>query len=1122
MTENGIKEVPAQADNGLTGKGPKHRKGAECFHAVQAAEAEEINRRRSKFGICSDDIANPEGDGIGLTLSGGGIRSATFCLGILQQLASRNILKHVDYISTVSGGGYIGSWLCSWIQREQKQTPEDPLGAFNRVSDGLKPNPIKPEPTAITFLRQYSNYLTPRFSVFSADTWVVGAIWLRNSLLNLALLVAFFSTIVLLMRMLSKFAVSLRWPDAYHYALPFSLAFVFFLPGVWFIALYLHRNSKAFLNEKCEEPPDDQLLRNFVLASSLISAVFYSQWLCRNCDFVAGTFWEGIKVNFVALFICSFSIHCASLPYACRQNYKQTYPNELSKVVDRFLTLALYIIAPAAVAFVTASLLRLTALLFDYLLSNATTQQPWFVFVLGPILVMSSFAAGMALHVGLMGRDLPESSREWLSRLGAMLIMVKAIWLAVAGASIYGPWLLLLLAAKSIPALGTLGTGWLTTTIASVFAGKSSKTSGDGENTKQKGSSILEALALVGPYVFMVGFILLISLGTHLILVHGLPDRSLPPTLSSVEHYDAHIKDGVIQLSKEPPKTTLSPVEHSYRGYWLQLEDTVYYVRDPERWFASGLGTLFGIVAIAGLLLGCRVDVNLFSLHNFYQNRLVRCYLGASNRDRKPDPFTAFDPADDLALAQFTSDNKYYGPYPIQNATLNVTSGGMLQYQERQAESFIFTPRYTGFSAEKPANKMRLFDGPMELTKRLVDYQDDHDKHQEHAHAYRPTAETGGGISLGMGMAISGAAVNPNMGYHTSTAVAFLLTVFNVRLGWWLGNCLKKNVFQKSSPPFGVLYILQELVGMANANRAYVNLSDGGHFDNMGIYELVRRRCRYIICCDGEEDSESTFEGIGIAIRKCRTDFGIDIDLPITPLRKVDGVSPAHCTVGRIKYEKDENRWGYLVYMKATLTGDEPTDVLEYHNQKTEFPDQSTADQWFDESQFESYRKLGYHIANKAFSSLTLDSANGDREKFFSDLFQVWYPASPAVVKNTPAHVDMYARIFDEVRRDPTLASIDKDLFKGYSPLVGSWVHNGSHLCNSLVQLMERIFYDLNLEDRDTWEHPYVRGWINIFIDWTDSGSFKQAWAITQFSYPERFCAFYNYLELKRGKRLDD
>ncbi len=117
--------------------------------------------------------------------------------------------------------------------------------------------------------------------------------------------------------------------------------------------------------------------------------------------------------------------------------------------------------------------------------------------------------------------------------------------------------------------------------------------------------------------------------------------------------------------------------------------------------------------------------------------------------------------------------------------------------------------------------------------------------------------------SLGTAVAISGAAASPNMGYHTSPPVAFLLTLFNVRMGWWLGNPRARYTWRYSSPRIGLIYMLGELFGTTSSSSDYVSLSDGGHFENLGIYELVRRRCRYIIVGDAEQDEDFKFGGLG-------------------------------------------------------------------------------------------------------------------------------------------------------------------------------------------------------------------------------------------------------------------
>lgn len=148
---------------------------------------------------------------VGLAFSGGGIRSATFNLGVLQGLAKLGLLPMFDYISTVSGGGYIGSWLCAWILRtgQDKKTgkcketaPGNLLAPIQVVQEGLKPDRSTKtqhqEPRPIRFLREYSNYITPRLGVLGADTWTAVAIYVRNLFLNQLILVMFLASILLI------------------------------------------------------------------------------------------------------------------------------------------------------------------------------------------------------------------------------------------------------------------------------------------------------------------------------------------------------------------------------------------------------------------------------------------------------------------------------------------------------------------------------------------------------------------------------------------------------------------------------------------------------------------------------------------------------------------------------------------------------------------------------------------------------------------------------------------------------------------------------------------------------------------------------------------------------------
>jgi hypothetical protein len=378
-----------------------------------------------------------------------------------------------------------------------------------------------------------------------------------------------------------------------------------------------------------------------------------------------------------------------------------------------------------------------------------------------------------------------------------------------------------------------------------------------------------------------------------------------------------------------------------------------------------------------------------------YRNRLVRCYLGASRPqgERRPNRFTGFDPADDIFLTDFSDDTgevPYYdGPYPILCAALNVTHGGRLAWQERKAESFAFTPKYCGY--EFPEMNFESGGAPQGAYQKTLEYAYPKDAHSA-LHLNR------GGVHLGTAISISGAAASPNMGYHTSPPLAFLMTVFDVRLGWWLPNSRYENKdfpWQRNKPEGGplcsLLYLLNELLAATTDTSKYTYLSDGGHFENLAVYELVRRRCKYIVACDADADAGMAFGDLGNTIRKCRSDFGVEITVDPTPVKlpSQKGFAAVHGVAGAIRYpwlsDEEPSFTGQLLYIKPTITPSTPRDVLAYRDSHPDFPDQSTADQWFDESQFESYRRLGLH----SFQSLAGIAGYGtpSRPTTIKDLF---------------------------------------------------------------------------------------------------------------------------------------
>jgi hypothetical protein len=222
------------------------------------------------------------------------------------------------------------------------------------------------------------------------------------------------------------------------------------------------------------------------------------------------------------------------------------------------------------------------------------------------------------------------------------------------------------------------------------------------------------------------------------------------------------------------------------------------------------------------------------------------------------------------------------------------------------------------------------------------------------------------GFSLGMAMATSGAAASPNMGFQSTPALAVLMTFFNVRLGRWSPNPIG-DAWQKASPSCGLMYLLAELAGSTNEERDFVYLSDGGHFENTGVYELIRRKCAVILMVDAGADPDRAFADLANLQRKVRVDFGFEIELSLERLRRVDGgeLPATGFEIGMVHYSSTEPG-GRIILIKPSMCSQrtESADLQNYLAEHRDFPQQTTTDQWFDESQFESYRKLGFELGS--------------------------------------------------------------------------------------------------------------------------------------------------------------
>jgi len=252
---------------------------------------------------------------------------------------------------------------------------------------------------------------------------------------------------------------------------------------------------------------------------------------------------------------------------------------------------------------------------------------------------------------------------------------------------------------------------------------------------------------------------------------------------------------------------------------------------------------------------------------------------------------------------------------------------------------------------------------------------------------YRDARLFGGrdGVLLGTAITVSGAAADPNKGYHASPAMAFLLTVLGARMGRWFGNPgpAGARTWRGGSAPATVAF--KELTATDGAASPYIHVSDGGHFDNLGLFEMVARRCQYIVAVDASADPKVTFDDLGNAIRKIRAELGIPIDMEHMdmPVRAADGSLPKgrNTGLGRIRYAAVDGPGapdGLLIYIKAGCYTDPslPIEVFSYAAKSAEFPHESVADDYFTETQFDAYAALGRHAVHRTWANLASGAVN--------------------------------------------------------------------------------------------------------------------------------------------------
>ncbi|HVR73781.1 MAG TPA: patatin-like phospholipase family protein, partial [Planctomycetota bacterium] len=913
-----------------------------------------------------------------LCFSGGGIRSATFNLGVLQSLAKLGLLDKFDYLSTVSGGGYLGSWLSAWIHRHEKGLQ----GVIDELR-GPRDTPLSPEPPPIRHLRSFSRYLSPELGLFSADTWTLVTIYTRNLLLNWLVIIPLLLAVLIIPRIcVSVVALNHLHGEAAEVLEQSGIYLLIagtLLAALSFTYVGLHMPSALRKRTRCrgQDSPSSPPVAAaggqgkfllYCLAPLLLSAVCLS------------TYWawaDSASMN------VTYHLACGILLGVLGWGVFALREGDLRRLQE----LPLVIAAGA----VTGLSLWSSVLLLDAFAPSprsgpeAGAYYAYYVCLAFPLVLMS-LSAGGTFYIGLVSRlqATRDDDREWWARFGAWVLIATVVWLLASSLVLFGPALLLIASARVQVLLTSVGG---IAGLATVLIAGSSRTPATGAAEKQgtwTAFAMRWVMALAAP--LFLGFLIIgLSLGTSWLIAHWLPDVQWTGAGS---HFEV--------LAASP-------------------------LRLVSAW-------LLGMV-LFGLLMAAVIHTNKFSLHGMYRDRLVRAYLGASRgTQRAPDPFTGFDPMDnlfvhklrpeflcegellsdfiaklraaagpatgpdksppdpvsrfiveklsskaraelegardgslpndsrligelnqllleedfsrvqggpqslsDISLAQrlgraaapvgrkWIGENRplrnrlfleaaypggirptalSYRPLQVVNIALNLVSGIDPAWQERKAESFTVSALHCG-NGRLGYRDSRYYGGPR-------------------------------GISLGTAVTISGAAVSPNMGYHSSPVIAFLLTLFNVRLGWWLGNpgAAGSATYRRNGPHLNVAPLIAEAFRLTNERRKFVYLSDGGHFENLGLYEMLRRRCHYIVVGDAGCDPNCAFDDLGNAARKVRIDMGIPIDFKsgVSIFSRTDREHPrGSCfAVADIDYravDGDQAQNGVLVYIKPAFYG---------------------------------------------------------------------------------------------------------------------------------------------------------------------------------------------------------
>jgi hypothetical protein len=802
-----------------------------------------------------------------LCLAGGGLRGAFFALGVLQGLARCGLLMNFHYLSTVSGGTYIGAWLAAWRYHAQ-----DDNTVLNLLQSGTH-NSISPD-TPITQLTRGSQYGRGRRGVLSLEMWTHYGRHARN----LLLIWLVYIPLILSVLMIPKIYLGLIYASTM-----FNPTFSFIALLIAVIVLFVALAGRAI--NRANKMRDGASYASMNGYEPLVLFSVSGALLCTTASLL-------IFSGLVSALGAAAAV--GAVLFAASEIVDLIKPKADESEPGLFQRFSASIFAGAIGGLAFVALFREVGAVFGD--SSARAQ------AIGSVaLIVLALILADVVYVGLVSRlKGADRDRSWRAASAGYLSSALVVYLVFAWLDLFGP---SAVNENNITIGGISGAvGGVSGALALALAFGSFEL-----------SSWRKRIGAASIYMAEGAAIALLAVIVVILSANA----------------DNLVENIELAIVSPGPSTAWS---------WL---------------VAAVTATMLSfILAIAAAFL---IDLRAFSSYDLHRGHLVRRFLGevAASHIAANVPSARQD--HDVPMASLWQPEQRRVArrlFPV----LNMALDHLGDLRRQKSDSFTVTPLSTGSA-------------PL---------------------GYRSSTDycaSEGGISLGTAMVISGAVVDRELVRHTTPLVALMLTLLGARHGLWLGNPKSDVASQRARPRLAFTPTLEELFGGGQTD--HVHVSNGDWFDPLGLYEMIRRRCKFIVVSD---TGSEPLECLGSVIRKVRLDFGVIIDMFDLELQTAQPISmSACCAIGRIYYpEAARSPPGLIIYLRPNLDGSEPLDIKSYaarHFQS--FPGERVSSRHFDEEGAESYRALGAHVVETVSKRRRGDvSAQPDNEYSFKDLAQ--------------------------------------------------------------------------------------------------------------------------------------